>query len=63
MSDTIRQAIESWLQQQEEAEPTPYERVAHIVGSIQTSGNRSSAGGRRVAEILKADRQKRSGKP
>jgi hypothetical protein len=42
--------------EQQEAELTPFERVADIIGSIQGPGDLSTGGGRRVAEMLQAQR-------
>jgi len=61
-SEAIRQAIESWVEEQE-AELTPFDRVAELVGSVDGPGNLSSDGGRRVAEGLKADRDKKRSRP
>jgi ferric-dicitrate binding protein FerR (iron transport regulator) len=60
-SEAIRQAIESWVEQQE-AELTPYERVADIIGSFEGPGDLSAGGGRRVGEMLKARREKQQRK-
>ncbi len=57
-SEAIRQAIESWVEQQE-AELTPFDRVADLIGSVEGPGDLSSGGGRRVAELLRAGREKK----
>jgi Arc/MetJ-type ribon-helix-helix transcriptional regulator len=56
-SDAIRYAIDSWLDK-EEAEGTPYDRVSELIGSFEGPGNLSTGGGARVAEGLKARRNR-----
>ena len=52
----VRAAIEAWLEE-EEAEDTPYERVADLIGSVEGPGGLSE-NGRRVADMLKARRER-----
>ncbi len=51
-SEAIRQAVESWLEQQE-AELAPFDRVAELIGSVEGPGDLSTGGGRRVAQLLR----------
>lgn len=58
-SDVVRQAIASWVEQQE-AMARPYELIADLVG-IAHGGDpkRSSNMGRRLTELLKKRRRSR----
>ena len=55
-SEALRHLIDTWLEE-EEAEGTPYERVADLIGSVEGPGDLSENGGRRVADMLKARRE------
>lgn len=57
-SEVMRQALQSWAEQQEKLQ-SPYELVADLIG-VGHGGNphRSSQTGRKFAELLKARRRR-----
>jgi Arc/MetJ-type ribon-helix-helix transcriptional regulator len=58
VSDVIRQAIDSWVEQQEPV-GSPYELMADLIGVVHGGNPRRSSGtGRRFRELLQ-DRRKR----
>jgi Arc/MetJ-type ribon-helix-helix transcriptional regulator len=57
-SEAMREAIETWADQQERA-LTPFERIQDLVGSFEGPGDLSAGGGRRVADELKSRRKAR----
>jgi predicted DNA-binding protein len=55
-SEVIRQAIESWIEEQE-PEGSPYEMVSDLIGVVRGGNPKRSAGaGRTLALLLKSRR-------
>lgn len=55
-SEAIRKLIDTWLDK-EDADGTPFERVADLIGSVEGPEDLSEGGGRRVADRLKARKE------
>lgn len=57
-SHAVREAISAWIEQQEPAESF-YQRIKHLAGVVRGGDpGRSSDGGRKFAEYLKARRRR-----
>ena len=58
-SEVIRQAIETWIEEQEPA-GSPYEMVSDLIGIVHGGNRKRSAGaGRQFALLLKSRRDSR----